>query len=137
VKGPFNRQSVLPERIFAPHRLASLRQDDTPMTLTTGAILRRITETDLPVSAHKLATIILDGIAWKDGRNGLDHGTAAFTLAHLASRSAGRNLTNLRQMSCQPQATHHYAESLTTKLSSQDGSKSIRRPMSTTRLGLS
>ena len=56
------------------------------MTLTTGAILRRITETDLPVSAHKLATIILDGIAWKDGRNGLDHGTAAFTLAHLASR---------------------------------------------------
>jgi hypothetical protein len=56
------------------------------MTMTTGAILRRITETDLSVSAHKLATIILDGIAWKHGYNGLDHGTAAFTLAHLASK---------------------------------------------------
>ena len=56
------------------------------MQLTTGAILRRITETDLSVSAHKLATIILDGIAWKDGYNGLDRGTAAFTLAHLAEK---------------------------------------------------
>ena len=56
------------------------------MTLTTGAILRRITETDLSVSAHKLATIILDGIAWKDGYNGLERGTAAFTLAHLADK---------------------------------------------------
>ena len=33
------------------------------MELTTGAILRRITETPLSTSAHKLATIILDGIA--------------------------------------------------------------------------
>lgn len=56
------------------------------MSLTTGAILRRITETDLSVSAHKLATIILDGIAWKDGYNGLPRGTAAFTLASLAER---------------------------------------------------
>ena len=56
------------------------------MTMTTGAILRRITETDLSVSAHKLATIILDGIAWKDGYNGLKRGTAAFTLAHLAEK---------------------------------------------------
>ena len=37
------------------------------MELTTGAILRRITETPLSTAAHKLATIILDGIAWKDG----------------------------------------------------------------------
>ena len=56
------------------------------MNLTTGAILRRITETELSVSAHKLATIILDGIAWKDGYNGLERGTAAFTLAHLAEK---------------------------------------------------
>lgn len=56
------------------------------MNLTTGAILRRITETDLSVSAHKLATIILDGIAWKDGYNGLERGTAAFTLTHLAEK---------------------------------------------------
>lgn len=56
------------------------------MELTTGAILRRITETSLSVSAHKLATLILDGIAWKDGYNGLDRGTAAFTLGHLAER---------------------------------------------------
>lgn len=56
------------------------------MTLTTGAILRRITQTELSVSAHKLATIILDGIAWTDGYNGLDRGTAAFTLAHLAEK---------------------------------------------------
>jgi AraC-like DNA-binding protein len=56
------------------------------MSLTTGALLRRITETDLSVSAHKLATIILDGIAWKDGYNGLSRGTAAFTLASLAER---------------------------------------------------
>lgn len=56
------------------------------MDMTTGAILRRITETPLSVSAHKLATVILDGIAWKDGYNGLARGTAAFTLAHLAER---------------------------------------------------
>jgi hypothetical protein len=56
------------------------------MELTTGAILRRITETPLSTAAHKLATIILDGIAWKDGYNGLERGTAAFTLAHLAGK---------------------------------------------------
>jgi hypothetical protein len=56
------------------------------MVLTTGAILRRITETPLSTAAHKLATIILDGIAWKDGYNGLRRGTAAFTLAHLAEK---------------------------------------------------
>ena len=56
------------------------------MELTTGAILRRITETPLSTAAHKLATIILDGIAWKDGYNGLERGTAAFTLGSLANR---------------------------------------------------
>ncbi len=56
------------------------------MTLTTGAILRRITQADLSAASHKLATIILDGIAWKDGYNGLARGTAAFTLAHLADK---------------------------------------------------
>jgi len=56
------------------------------MELTTGAILRRITETPLSTAAHKLATIILDGIAWKDGYNGLERGTAAFTLPHLAEK---------------------------------------------------
>jgi hypothetical protein len=56
------------------------------MELTTGAILRRITETPLSTAAHKLATIILDGITWKDGYNGLERGTAAFTLAHLADK---------------------------------------------------
>jgi hypothetical protein len=56
------------------------------MELTTGAILRRITETPLSTAAHKLATIILDSIAWKDGYNGLERGTAAFTLAHLAEK---------------------------------------------------
>lgn len=58
------------------------------MDLTTGAILRRITRTDLSVSAHKLATLILDGIAWKDGYNGLQRGTAAFALSDLAARMA-------------------------------------------------
>ena len=56
------------------------------MNLTTGAILRRITEADLSAASHKLATITLDGIAWKDGYNGLERGTAAFTLAHLADK---------------------------------------------------
>ena len=56
------------------------------MELSTGAILRRITETPLSTAAHKLATIILDGIAWKDGYDGLERGTAAFTLAHLAEK---------------------------------------------------
>ena len=56
------------------------------MELTTGAILRRITETTLSTAAHKLATIILDGIAWKDGYNGLSRGTAAFTLTALAEK---------------------------------------------------
>ena len=67
------------------------------MNLTTGAILRRITETPLSVSAHKLATLILDGIAWKDGYNGLERGTAAFTLAHLAEKMgvSRQHLTDL------------------------------------------
>ena len=56
------------------------------MEPTTGLILRRITQTDLSVSAHKLATLILDGIAWKDGYNGLPRGTAAFTLSSLAAK---------------------------------------------------
>lgn len=56
------------------------------MEPTTGLILRRITQTDLSVSAHKLATLILDGIAWKDGYNGLPRGTAAFTLSALAEK---------------------------------------------------
>jgi hypothetical protein len=50
------------------------------MEPTTGLILRRITQTELSVSAHKLATVILDAIAWKEGYNGLPRGTAAFTL---------------------------------------------------------
>ena len=57
------------------------------MELTTGAILRRIVETEVSTSAHKLATIILDGIAWKEGYSGLERGTAAFTLADLASKT--------------------------------------------------
>ena len=67
------------------------------MTLTTGAILRRITEADLSTASHKLATIILDGIAWKDGYNGLERGTAAFTLAHLAEKMgmSRQHLTSL------------------------------------------
>ena len=56
------------------------------MEPTTGLILRRITQTDLSVSAHKLATLILDGIAWKEGYNGLPRGTAAFTLSALAEK---------------------------------------------------
>jgi hypothetical protein len=56
------------------------------MELTTGAILRRITETPLSTAGHKLANIILDGIAWKDGFNGLERGTAAFTLVYLAEK---------------------------------------------------
>ena len=56
------------------------------MEPTTGLILRRITHTELSVSAHKLATIILDGIAWKEGYNGLSRGTAAFTLSALAEK---------------------------------------------------
>ena len=56
------------------------------MEPTTGLILRRITQTDLSVSAHKLATVILDAIAWKEGYNGLPRGTAAFTLTDLASK---------------------------------------------------
>lgn len=56
------------------------------MEPTTGLILRRITQTALSVSAHKLATLLLDGIAWKDGYNGLPRGTAAFTLSALAEK---------------------------------------------------
>lgn len=53
------------------------------MDLTTGALLRRILATPLSVSAHKLATLLLDGMAWKDGYNGLECGTAAFTTRQL------------------------------------------------------
>lgn len=37
------------------------------MEPTTGLILRRITQTELSLSAHKLATVILDAIASKMG----------------------------------------------------------------------
>jgi hypothetical protein len=66
--------------------MASDSFGDPTMEPTTGLILRRITQTDLSVSAHKLATLILDGIAWKDGYNGLSRGTAAFTLIALAEK---------------------------------------------------
>ena len=67
-------------------RSASLPKGRHPVTMTTGAILRRIAKTPLSVSAHKLATVILNGIAWKEGYNGLERGTAAFTLAHIAEK---------------------------------------------------
>mgnify|MGYP006149930963 CR=1 FL=1 len=54
------------------------------MELTTGTLLRRIVETEVSTSAHKLATLILDGMAWKEGYNGLERGTAAFTLVDKA-----------------------------------------------------
>jgi hypothetical protein len=66
--------------------MASESFGDPTMEPTTGLILRRITQTDLSVSAHKLATLILDGMAWKDGYNGLSRGTAAFTLTALAEK---------------------------------------------------
>ena len=53
------------------------------MDMTTGAILRRILATPLSMGAHKLATLLLDGMAWKDGYNGLSRGTAAFTTRQL------------------------------------------------------
>ena len=71
--------------LFALGMGSSLQETPT-MEPTTGLILRRITQTELSVSAHKLATVILDAIAWKEGFNGLPRGTAAFTLADLASK---------------------------------------------------
>ena len=69
-----------------PHLLESNKQVDTPLTLTTGAILRRITDADLSAASHKFASIILDGIAWKDGCNGLERDTAAFALVHVVEK---------------------------------------------------
>lgn len=54
------------------------------MDMTTGSLLRRITRTDLTMAAHKLATLILDGMAWKEGYNGLPKGAAGFTMAGLS-----------------------------------------------------
>ncbi len=82
----FNCQMHLADEKLLPVGLAVFILKDGTMTLTTGLILRRITETDLSVSAYKLATIILDAIAWKDGYNGLPRGTAAFTLSALAEK---------------------------------------------------
>ena len=53
------------------------------MEPTTGLILRRITQTELSVSAHKLATVILDAIAWKEGFNGLSRGMPTFHFSRL------------------------------------------------------
>lgn len=55
------------------------------MDMTTGSLLRRITQTDLTMAAHKLATLILDGMAWKEGYNGLPIGAAGFTMAGLSA----------------------------------------------------
>lgn len=56
------------------------------MDQTTGSLLSVIVDADLSPSAIKLAAVILNGIAWKDGYNGLDRGTAAFTLAELGAK---------------------------------------------------
>ncbi len=42
---------------------------DPTMGTNDRLILRRITQTDLSVSAHSWQLSILDGIAWKDGYN--------------------------------------------------------------------
>ena len=67
------------------------------MTPTIGTILRRITGANLLAACHKLATVILDGIAWKDGYNGLARGTATFTLAQSADKMgmSRQHLTSL------------------------------------------
>lgn len=73
------------------------------MDMTTGALLRRILATPLSMGAHKLATLLLDGMAWKDGYNGLECGTAAFTTRQLMARMGisrqhlGTLLTELAQ----------------------------------------
>ncbi|RRH71070.1 hypothetical protein [Falsigemmobacter faecalis] len=54
------------------------------MDMTTCSLLRRITQTDLTMAAHKLATLILDRMAWKEGYNGLPKGAAGFTMAELS-----------------------------------------------------
>ena len=74
------------------------------MELTTGTLLRRIVETELSTSAHKLATLILDGMAWKEGYNGLERGTAAFTLAELA-RKMGVSRQYLFELLCELEAS--------------------------------
>ena len=74
------------------------------MELTTGTLLRRIVETDLSTSAHKLATLILDGMAWKEGYNGLERGTAAYTLAELA-RKMGVSRQYLFELLCELEAS--------------------------------
>lgn len=53
------------------------------MTMTSGAILRRIIAARLSFSAHTLATIILDSTCWKTGYNGLERGTASLQLVDL------------------------------------------------------
>jgi hypothetical protein len=57
---------IPPERPFLP----GSRED---MRTHADLILRRITQTELCVSAHKLATVILDATAWKEGYNGPPH----------------------------------------------------------------
>ena len=74
------------------------------MELTTGTLLRRIVETELSTSAHKLATLILDGMAWKEGYNGLERGTAAYTLAELA-RKMGVSRQYLFELLCELEAS--------------------------------
>lgn len=74
------------------------------MELTTGTLLRRIVETELSTSAHKLATLILDGMAWKEGYNGLERGTAAFTLVDLA-RKMGVSRQYLFELLCELEAS--------------------------------
>lgn len=76
----------LPERFFAYPRVWCHLRKTYPMDQTTGTLLRLIITANLSVAAHKLATVILDGIAWKDGFNGLERGTAAFTLAELGAK---------------------------------------------------
>ena len=84
---PFNRQAPLLERDFARYGLVLPTKRNDPLWNThDGAILRRITEKPITKAASKLATIILDGIAWKDGSNGLECETVAFTLTHLAEK---------------------------------------------------
>lgn len=66
--------------------------------------MRRITRTDLTMAAHKLATLILDGMAWREGYNGLPKGAAGFTMAGL-SEAVGVSRQYLYQLFAELEAS--------------------------------
>ena len=89
----------------------------TPITPEAGSLLQAVQQWECRVSTsrHCWSSLRLQDWRWSGG-------SQTVSSRRGSSGLGGTRLPMRRQMSCQPQATHHYLETLRTKLSLQAGS---------------